>query len=112
MVEERALARRTDAADLGEAGRADVLLAPAAMGADGEAVGLVAQALQKVEHGIARLEAEGFAPRHVEGLAARLAVAALGDADEGNVVDAELGEDRPGRGELAGAAVDQHQIGP
>jgi hypothetical protein len=69
-------------------------------------------ALDEIEHGVARLEAEGLAPRHVEGLAAGLAVAALGDADQRHVGDAEVVEDGAGGGELARAAVDDDEIGP
>ena len=42
MLEQRALARRADARDLVERRGMHRLLAPGAMGADGEAVGLVA----------------------------------------------------------------------
>ena len=82
------------------------------MGADGEAVRLVAQALQEIEHGISRLEAEGLAPRHEEALAPGVAVRPLGDADQRHIVDAEFGEDLQRRAQLPGAAVDQHQIRP
>ena len=65
-----------------------------AVRADGEAVGLVAQALDEIEHRVARLEHERLAAGPVERLAAGVAVRPLGDADERQVGDAELGEHR------------------
>ena len=86
--------------------------APRAMRADGEAMRLVAQALQEIEHRIARLEREGRLARHEEALAAGVAVGPLGDADDGDVLQAELGQHLARHLELALAAVDQHQVGP
>ena len=94
--------------DLVERRAADRLGAPRAVRADGEAMRLVAQALEEIEHGIARLEAERRLARHEEALAAGVAVGSLGDADHGDVVDAELGQHLARRRELALAAVDQH----
>ena len=50
MMQQRLLAPRADAGDLVERRGADRLGAPCPVGADGEAVGLVAQALQVIEH--------------------------------------------------------------
>ena len=56
MVQQRALARRADARNFLQTGLADVLLAQLAMRADDEAMRLVAQPLDEIEHGVARLE--------------------------------------------------------
>src|SRR5262245_48860233 len=53
-----------------------------AMGADGPAVGLVAQALEIVERGVVGRQLEGRAAGTVELLASGVAVRALGDGDE------------------------------
>ena len=65
---------------------------PRPVRADGEAVRLVAQPLHEIEHRVARLQHERLAAGHEEGLAAGVAVRPLGDADERQVGDAELGE--------------------
>ena len=62
--------------------------AAGAVGGDGEAVGLVADALEVVEDRVARGELEGVAAGHVEPLAAGVAVGALGNADDGDLVQA------------------------
>ena len=54
MLQQRALARRADAGDFLQAGLADVALAPRAVRADREAMRLVAQPLDEIEHRIAR----------------------------------------------------------
>ena len=94
MAEQRALPRRPDAGDLVERIGVHLLLAPRPVRADGEAVRLVAQALDEIEHRVAVRQHERLASGHEEGLAPGLAVAALGDGDERHVVDAELGEHR------------------
>src|SRR3569623_641469 len=53
MLQQRALARRADALDLIERVLDDVLLAARPVRADGEAVGLVAQALHVIEYWVA-----------------------------------------------------------
>ena len=58
MMQQRALARRADAGDFLQAGLADVLLAARAVRADGEAMRLVAQPLDEIEHRIARRQLE------------------------------------------------------
>ena len=89
------------------------LRALGAMRADGEAVRLVAQALDKVEHGIARLEHDRpVAAGKMEVLAAGVALGPLGDAHHADVVQAEIGQHLAGDRELSGATVDQHEIGP
>ena len=80
-MQQRALAARPDAGDLVERIAHHLLLAPRPVRADGEAMRLVAQALDEIEHRIAHRQAEGLAAAHEEALAAGLAVLALGDAD-------------------------------
>src|SRR5438445_4325202 len=58
MVQQGTFATGTDAGDLVEGGACEVGGAAGAMRADGEAMGLVTQALQEVEHRVARLERE------------------------------------------------------
>src|SRR6516164_2676393 len=61
MVEQGALAGRADARDLLQSRLADIAAAPDAVRADREAMRLVAQPLDEVEHRIARLELERLA---------------------------------------------------
>src|SRR5262249_23564924 len=73
--EQRALALRADAGDVVERVDTDGLAALGAMGADGEAVRLVAQPLNEIEHRIARLEQQRLvAAGKVEMLAPGIAV--------------------------------------
>src|SRR5271170_7780367 len=58
MAQQGAFAGRADAGDLLQPGLADVAAAPLAVRPDGKAVGLVAQALDEVEHGVARRQLE------------------------------------------------------
>ena len=55
---------------------------------------------------------KALAPGQEEALAPGIAVGSLGDGDHGDVVDAEIGQHLLRRGELAGAAIDQHEVGP
>ena len=81
------------------------------MRADGKAVGFVAQALYEVEDGIARFEHERLGtPGYVEVFAAGIAVRAFGNADEGDVFKANVGQNLLGDGELPGATVDEDEI--
>src|SRR5215831_21032317 len=77
--QERALARRADAGDFVERAPDEVLLAPGAVGPDGEAVRFVAQTLDEEEGRIAGRELERLPALDEEGLATRVAVRALGD---------------------------------
>src|SRR6516165_11833168 len=61
MVQQGTFARGADARDFLQAGLADVLGAALAMRSDHEAVGLIAQALDEIEHGVARLELDRLA---------------------------------------------------
>src|SRR6185312_9567731 len=112
MMQQRLLALAADAGNLVERRHADLLGAARAMRADGEAMRLVAQALQEVEHRVLGIEAEGRLARAEEALAPGVAVGPLGDRRHGDVVDAEIGQHLADRGELPGAAVDEQQIGP
>ena len=73
---------------------------------------LVAQALDEIEHRIARRQPERRAVRHEEGLAAGIAVRPLGDGHERNVAETERRQRVAGGGKLSLAAVDQQQVGP
>src|SRR5262249_51560012 len=106
MAQQGALARRADAGNLLQAGLAQVALAPGAVRADREAVRLVAQALQEIQHRITRRQPNRFAPRNEEGLPAGIPVRPLGDRDERDVAHAKLVEGRARGTELTQAAVD------
>ncbi len=113
MQQQRALAAGADAGDLVERVLDHLLLAPRAVRADGEAVRLVAQPLDEIEHRIAHRQRERVPALDEEALAAGVAVLALGDADRHDaVLDAEIGEDLAHRRHLALAAVDQDDVGP
>src|SRR5215217_5183418 len=112
MVQEGALAVRADARDLVERTLRHLALALRPMRPDREAVRLVAQALHEIERRIARRQLQRRLSGQKESLAAGVAVAPLGDADEGHIVDADLRQ-RFARGlELPLAAVDEHEVGP
>ena len=99
--------------DLVERRAADRLVALGAMRADREAVRLVAQPLQEIEHRVARFERERPAARAERTARARhCGRAPWRSPTIGTIVDAEFGEDLLRRRQLALAAVDQHQIGP
>src|SRR5215468_3002246 len=106
MQQQRALAAGADARNLVEGRLRDLLRPLGAVGADGEAVRLVAQSLQEIENGVLRFQAERLAPRQEEALAAGVAVRPLGDADNGDVGHAKFGEYLDRNRELPGAAVD------
>ena len=112
MVQEGALAVRADARDLVERSLRHLALALRPMRPDREAVRLVAQALHEIERRVARRQLQRRLSGQEESLAAGVAVAPLGDADEGDAVDADLGERCLRRLELPLAAVDEHEVGP
>ena len=113
MLEQRAFAARADAGNLVEGIGADGLAALGAVGADGEAMGLVAQPLHEIEHRIARFQHHRpVAAGHMKMLAAGIAVRPLGDADQGHVANAEVFQHLPRDAELAEAAIDQDEVGP
>ena len=92
MMKQRLFASRADAENLVERRATDRLHPLGTMRADGEAMRLIAQTLQIVEHGIFGIEAEGLAPRSKEALAPGVAVGSLGDRRERDVGDAEIGQ--------------------
>ena len=112
MVEQRPLALGTDPRHLIQRRSPDVARPFAAMGLNGEPVRLVAQPLDKVEDGIARVQRQRLAARQEEALPPGVALRALGDRQQRHVDQVQLGQHRLGRGELAGAAVDDHEVGP
>src|SRR5215217_4367125 len=112
MVQEGALAVRADARDLVERSRCYLALALRPMRPDREAVRLVAQALHEIERRVAWRQLQRRLSGQKEGLAAGVAVAPLGDADEGDAGNADLGERPLSRLELPLAAVDEHEVGP
>src|SRR5207248_2994390 len=100
------------AGDLVKRRAADRLLATGTVGADRKPVRLVAQPLQEIQDGVARLEREGWPAGEKEALASGIAVRSLGDRDDRDIADAEFGEDGLRLGELPLPAIYQHQIGP
>src|SRR5262249_42409566 len=89
MVEQRALAGPADAGDFLQPRLADIAPAPDAVRADREAMRLVAQPLDEIEHRIARLELERLPPGLEEGLHPSVPVRAFGDRNQRHVDDAE-----------------------
>src|SRR6516162_8971416 len=112
MVEQRALAGRADAGDFLQPRLADIAPAPDAVRSDREAMGLVAQPLDEIEHRIARLELERLPPGQEEGLHPGVPIWAFGDCKERHIDDAERRERLLRRGQLPTAAVDDDEIGP
>ena len=113
VVQERALAGRADAGDLVERVLHHLALALRPVRADGEAVRLVAQALDEVERRVARRQLERRLARLEEGLPAGVAVAALGDADDRHVAPTPSASSvRPRRLHLPLAAVDEDEVRP
>src|SRR3954452_17524329 len=82
MVQQRPLAGGADALDLVKLAGAQRLRSASAVGGDGEAVRLVAQALQEIQHRVAGRELESLPSLRVEPLAAGVAVGTLGNADQ------------------------------
>ncbi len=81
MRQQRAFAGGADAGHIVQRRRTDRLGAFGAVGADGKAVRLVAQALDEVEHRIIVAQRERALAGAVEFLFPGVAVDALGDAD-------------------------------
>src|SRR5262249_2715235 len=112
VTQQRAFSGGADAGDFLQTGFAQVAPAPLAVGADREAMGLVAQPFDEIEHWIARLELERLTSRHEEGFPPRVALGTFGDGNERNVADAKAIEGFACGGELAEAAVDKNEAGP
>ncbi len=111
-MQQGALAGGADAGDLVERTSGEVLLAPRAMGSDGEAMRLVAQALDEIERRIARRQPERRLAGDEKGFASGVAIGALGDRRDRDVLDGELSENSVRRVELSFAAVDQDEVRP
>src|SRR6185369_16847814 len=112
VLQERALAGRANAGNLLQPGLTQVFLAAGPVRPDGEAVRLITQPLDEVEHRITRLEHERLAPRHMEGLPPGITVGPLGNTHEGYVSKTKRSERFLRSGELAAPAIDNHEIGP
>ena len=112
MLQEGALSARTDSGNLVERVGADGLRALLSVAADGEAVRLIAQALEVVENGGLGVEPEGFLSGHVEMLAAGVAIRSLRDRGQRHVVDAKVGKNLARDSELTRSSVDQDEVGP
>jgi hypothetical protein len=112
VAQQRALARRADARDLLQAGLANIAFAFRPMRADGKAMGLVAQALQEIKHGIARRQLERRLAGRVKRLAAGVAIGSLGNRNQRHIGDANRREHILHGLELTLAAVDDDEIGP
>ena len=83
-----------------------------AMGANGKAVGLVAQALDKIQHWIIVAQGKRALPDAVKFFFALIAVNAFGDADHWQVLNAELTHNFGHSTNLTCTAVNQQQIRP
>src|SRR5712692_2772786 len=86
MVQERLLATRPDPSNLLERRVTERFCPLGTVGADCEAMRLVAQALQKVEDGIPRVERERRPTGNEEALAPGVAVGPLGDRTDRDVI--------------------------
>ncbi len=115
-VQQGAFALGSDAGDLVELGGYQGLGAARPVAADGEAVGLVAQALQEIADGAVRRHQERLAAGQMDALAPGIALGPLGDGGDAEAASAdahaEIGEGRERARQLPGAAVEQHQVGP
>ena len=112
MVQQGALAPGADAGDFVELAGDQGLGAARPVRGDREAVGFIPEALEEIQHRVARRELEGFAAVHVKPFAAGITIRAFGDRDQLYVVHAEIRKYSARGRKLAAAAVDQHQIGP
>jgi hypothetical protein len=112
MVQQRLLAASPYPGDLVER-RVPQRLGPlGTVRANRKAVRLVPQALQEIEHRVARVEREWCTARDEEALAPSIALWSLGDSGDRDVGDTEFFEDALRHVELALAAVDHNEIGP
>src|SRR5215469_10349950 len=112
MVQQSPFAASADSGDLIERRLPQSLGPLGAMSVDCKSMGLVTQTLQEVEHRVARVERERRPAWHKKALAAGIAVRPFGDADDGDIGDAELLEHALRHVQLTLAAIDQYEIGP
>ena len=90
MVQQCSLAPRPDPGDVIKRRAAERLGPLCTVRADRKSVRLVAEALQKVEYGIPRVEREWRSPRQKETLAPSVAVRSLGYRGDRDIVYAEF----------------------
>ena len=81
------------------------------MGADGEAMSLVAQALQVIKHWAFLIEPERRLAGDMEMLVTSIAFGAFGNRHQRDAFDAKIGKHLASDGELPRPAVDQSDIG-
>jgi hypothetical protein len=93
MVQQCSLASRSDPCDFIERRTAERLCPLGTVRADRKAVCLVAQALQKIKHGVPWIERKWRSARQKEALAPSVAVGPFGYRDDRDIVNAELIED-------------------
>src|SRR3546814_11062057 len=101
MHQQRALATGADARDVVEGADRHALGAFGAVGAYGEAVGLVTKALQVEQDRIVGRQRDLATAGKMEDLAAGVAIGALGDRDHWHVMAARILHYPPPRGEFA-----------
>ena len=112
MLEQRPLSRWPDAGNVIERILGHRLFPLCTVGADGKAMRLVPQALDEIEDGVIRRQTEGRFARHEKALAARVAVRTLGDARDGETMEAQFSQHGLCCGQLARSAVDQNEVRP
>ena len=110
MSEQGALARRADAGNLVQRRNAQRLGTLGAVGADDETVGLVAQALEEIEHRVARLQHERLASGEEDAFAPGVALRSLGDGRKRDVLKAKFRHHLDGDIDLALAAIDDDEV--
>ena len=82
MLQKRSFAGRSNSRHIIQGIGAGGFFAPGAVGADGEAVRLVAKTLHEIENRVARLQHEGRAAAHEKPLTSGVAVRPLGDGGD------------------------------
>ena len=112
MVQQCPLASRSDPRDLIERRTAERLCPLGTVRADRKPMCLVAQALEKVKHGVPWIERKWRSARQKEALAPSVAVGPFCYRTDRDVVNAELIKNALRNIELSQAAVDKHEIGP
>ena len=111
MGKQIALAARPDARNVVQHGPSLSLLAAPAMTGDGEAVGFVADLLEKVHGRSVRCQRQFPAPGKDDRFQARLARRSLGDAEQRDILQVQLLKYLGGTVHLSGTAVDDDHVG-
>src|SRR5262249_1825089 len=112
MMKQRAFASGPHTGDFLQAGLAHVASPSHAVRADRKTMRLVTQPLNKIKHGIARLELERLAARQKECLEAGVAIRSLCDGHERYIRDPKRRKGLLRRRELTASSVDDDQVGP